>query len=348
MAWPMVRPMNRFLLLCIRAVPRLMGFVLLLLWVGVQPGPAEAVAEAPARTASASAPAAGGHGLEIPTSAIGGREFKECPECPQMVAIPAGRFVMGSPPGEPGRFDNEGPQHVVTIKAFALAKTPVTSAAFLDFLRATGYQPQPCNEILSMQWHQFGRGIAYPPFGPEPPDWPAVCLDEKDARAYIAWINKQVRIARPSLDARKNGPYRLPSEAEWEYAARAGTTTARWWGNAIGTNNANCNGCGSKWDNRLLAPVGSFPANPFGLDGMLGNIWEWTADCWHPSYVGAPTDGSAWVEPGCTRHVIRGGSWNNVPVFVRSAARVGADDDGPGQRFDYSTLAGFRLARDLP
>jgi formylglycine-generating enzyme required for sulfatase activity len=319
---------------------RLAGLAFLLLWVGVTPCPA-----APAVPASASI---GGREFKAPASAISGREFKECPECPQMIAIPAGRFVMGSPASEPGRFDNEGPQHVVNVKAFALAKTPVTSAAFVDFLRATGYRPQPCNEILGLQWHQLGHGIVYAPLGPEPPDWPAVCLDEKDAQAYIAWINKRVRAARPALAARKSGPYRLPSEAEWEYAARAGTTTARWWGDAIGVNKANCNGCGSRWDNRLLAPVGSFPANPFGLDGMLGNIWEWTEDCWHPSYVGAPADGSAWVEPDCTRHVIRGGSWNNVPVFIRSAARVGAGNDGPVRRFDYSTLTGFRLARDLP
>jgi formylglycine-generating enzyme required for sulfatase activity len=277
------------------------------------------------------------------------RSFKECPECPRMVGIPAGRFVMGSPAQEPGRFDSEGPQHVVTVKAFALAEEPVTSEAFLTFLRATGYQPQPCNALLGLSWHQLGRGIATAPYDQEPPDWPAVCLDLSDARAYIAWINKRARAAHPALAARKDdGPYRLPSEAEWEYAARAGTRTARWWGEDIGKNNANCNGCGSRWDNRLLAPVGSFAANPFGLKDMLGNSWEWTADCWHPSYVGAPADSRPWAEPGCVRHVIRGGAWNNIPIFVRSAARAGADFDGAEQNYDYSTLTGFRLARDLP
>lgn len=275
------------------------------------------------------------------------RQFQECPECPQMVAIPAGHFVMGSPVGEPGRFDNEGPQHAVSVRAFALAQEPVTSEHFLDFLRATGYRPQPCNALLGMSWHQLGRGIATAPSDQEPPDWPAVCLDWKDAEAYIAWINKRARIARPDLAARKDGPYRLPSEAEWEYAARAGTKTARWWGAAIGQNNANCNGCGSRWDNRLLAPVGSFAANPFGLKDMLGNIWEWTADCWHPSYAGAPADGTPWTEPGCIRHAIRGGSWNNIPIFIRSAARTGAEESG-AEDYDYSTMTGFRLARDLP
>ena len=103
-----------------------------------------------------------------------------------------------------------------------------------------------------------------------------------------------MKAAHPVL-ANRAGPYRLPSEAEWEYAARAGTNTARWWGDEIGKANANCNGCGSEWDDHVLAPVDAFAPNPFGLYGMLGNAWQWTADCWHPSYVGAPADGSAWT-----------------------------------------------------
>lgn len=277
------------------------------------------------------------------------REFRECPECPQMVAVPAGKFLMGSPVGEAGRFDSEGPQHAVSVKAFALGEYPVTSDEFLAFLRDTGYQPQPCNPILGLMWHSPGHGLAYAPSNSEPPRWPAVCLDWKDAAAYIAWINAKARAARPALAAHADGPYRLPSEAEWEYAARAGTTTARWWGDAVGSGNANCNGCGSRWDHKLLAPVDAFAANPFGLYGMLGNAWEWTADCWHPSYVGAPADGRAWQGGGdCGKRAIRGGAWNNVPLFVRSAARVGAGANGTAQDFDYSTLTGFRLARDLP
>lgn len=273
------------------------------------------------------------------------REFVECPGCPQMVAIPAGKFLMGSPASEPGRFDSEGPQHVVQVGAFALGKYDVTSRQFLAFLTATGYQPEPCNKTLGLGWQSPGRGLAYPPSQNEPPDWPAVCLDRKDALAYVAWLNAQVKAVHPTLAARA-GPYRLPSEAEWEYAARAGTNTARWWGNEIGAGNANCNGCGSRWDNRVLAPVDAFRPNPFGLYGLLGNAWDWTEDCWHPSYVGAPTDGSAWMSGDCTKHVIRGGAWNNVPIFVRSASRNGAADSG--SEYDYSSLAGFRVARDLP
>ncbi len=274
------------------------------------------------------------------------RSFKECLDCSQMVAIPAGRFLMGSPAREPGRFDSEGPQHVVSVKAFALAKYPVTSEQFLNFLNDTGYQPQPCNMLLGLGWKQIHRGLAATPTDVEPPRWPAVCLDWKDAEAFIAWINARARAAHPAIGTRN--PYRLPSEAEWEFAARAGSNTARWWGDEIGENNANCNGCGSKWDNKLLAPADTFASNPFGVSGMLGNAWEWTADCWHSSYKGAPVDGSPWRDSFCTRRVIRGGAWNNVPIFIRSAARAGASENGADPDYDYSTLTGFRLARDLP
>jgi formylglycine-generating enzyme required for sulfatase activity len=274
------------------------------------------------------------------------REFQECTDyCPVMVGIPAGRFLMGSPASEAGRFDAEGPQHEVSIRAFAMGKFDVTSRQFQYFLEQTGYQPAPCNPRLMMGWRSPGNGLAYPPSEEEPPKWPAVCLDWHDAQAYIDWLNKRVKAERPQLAGRA-GPYRLPSEAEWEYAARGGTTTARWWGNEIGKGEANCNGCGSQWDDQELSEVDALPANPFGLYGVLGNAWQWTADCWHKTYVGAPTDGRPWLGGDCTRHVLRGGSWDNVPVFVRSAARTGSFADGG--EYDYSTLAGFRLARDLP
>lgn len=273
------------------------------------------------------------------------REFQECRDCPLMVAIPAGRFVMGSPANEAGRFQNEGPQHVVSVRAFALGKYDVTSGEYLTFLAATGYQPKPCDPILQMQWHSPGNGVAWAPYDEEPQRWPAACLDWNDANAWIAWLNAHVRSAHPEL-AHPSGPYRLPSEAEWEYAARAGTTTPRWWGDAIGKGNADCNGCGSQWDDDELAPVDSFAPNPFGLYGTLGNVWQWTGDCWHDSYAGAPADGSAWKSGACDRQVIRGGSWDNLPVFIRSAARSASSADGG--EYDYSSLAGFRVARDLP
>jgi formylglycine-generating enzyme required for sulfatase activity len=285
-------------------------------------------------------------GGQAPNQRLSDREFQECPECPQMVGLPAGKFLMGSPSREAGRFDSEGPQHAVSIRAFALSKYPVTSEQFLVFLNDTGYRPQPCNPLLNLGWKQIGRGLAATPSDVEPPRWPAVCLDWKDAEAFIAWVNIRARAAHPEIGNRN--PYRLPSEAEWEYAARAGTTTARWWGEEIGSGHANCNGCGTAQDNRLLAKVDTFQPNAFGLVGMLGNAWNWTADCWHPSYVGAPADGRPWRESFCTRHVIRGGAWNNVPIFIRSAARVGASENGADPDYDYSTLTGFRVARDLP
>ena len=273
------------------------------------------------------------------------REFQECTDCPKMVAIPAGKFMMGSPATEPGRFDAEGPQHIVSVRAFAIGKFEVTNAEFLAFLRETGYQPAPCDPILGLSWQSPGRGLAYPPGQTNPPLEPAVCLSWNDAQAYLAWLNGKVRGLASAAKSR-DGPYRLPSEAEWEYAARAGTTTARWWGDAIGVGNANCSGCGSQWDGKLIAPVGSFGRNPFGLYDMLGNVWQWVNDCWNESYIGAPTDGSSWTSGDCSKRVLRGGSWSNVPVFVRSATRSRADAAGRG--FDYSSYAGIRVARTLP
>jgi formylglycine-generating enzyme required for sulfatase activity len=135
--------------------------------------------------------------------------------------------------------------------------------------------------------------------------------------------------------------YRLLSEAEWEYAARAGSDTAYPWGSEIGEGNANCRGCGSQWDGKQAAPVGQFPANAFGLHDMLGNVWEWVEDCYHVIYYQAPTDGSAWNTGNCEGRVFRGGSWNDDPVSLRSAKRYGGT---PGYRFNN---VGFRVGRTL-
>jgi formylglycine-generating enzyme required for sulfatase activity len=278
--------------------------------------------------------------LAVPARADDGgkHEFRDCSDCPEMVVVPAGKFVMGSPATEHGRFDAEGPQHPVAIRSFALGKYDVTSEEFLIFLRETGYEPAQCDPRYGLGWSSPGRGMAYPPGGVEPPRWPAVCLNWYDAEAYIAWLNAKT--------GGRGGSYRLPSEAEWEYAARATTTTTRWWGDAIGVGNANCNGCGSKWEGRELAPVGSFPPNRFGLYDMLGNVWQWTDDCWNESYVGAPSDGQAWKSGDCTKRVLRGGSWSNAPEFIRSATRSRAD--AAGRDADYSSYAGFHVAKSLP
>jgi formylglycine-generating enzyme required for sulfatase activity len=276
---------------------------------------------------------------------LAGETFRDCPDCPEMVTIPAGKFAMGSPENERGRFDAEGPQHSVSVRSFALGKYDVTQQEFLIFLRASGYQPKPCDPLLDMSWRSPRPGLAYSPSGPaDSPRLPAVCLSWYDAQTYVAWLNDKVRDR--VLPSKDDGPYRLPSEAEWEYAARAGMTTARWWGDAIGVGNANCHGCGSQWDNRLIAPAGSFGPNPFGLYDILGNVWQWTNDCWNENYAGAPKDGSTWTAGNCGKRVMRGGSWSNSPVFVRSATR--SSGDAGGRDFDYASYVGFRVARTLP
>jgi formylglycine-generating enzyme required for sulfatase activity len=242
-----------------------------------------------------------------------GERFKECAtDCPEMVVIPAGQFTMGSPETDPGHYYDESPQHVVTIaKPFAISRFVVT---FADW--------DACKDVggcLDMDDSDMGRG-----------NKPVINTNWEDSRQYAAWL------------ARMTGqPYRLVTEAEWEYAARAGTTTAFYWGNELGQGHANCDGCGGKWDNQQTSPVGSFPANPFGLYDMAGNVWQWVEDCYHPDYTGAPADGFAWIMPNCTRRVNRGGSWYSYSRPLRSAARIRGF---PGNR-DFGL--GFRIARDL-
>jgi formylglycine-generating enzyme required for sulfatase activity len=243
----------------------------------------------------------------------------DAPWCPEMVVIPAGRFVMGSSPSEEGRSAAEGPQHFVTIaEPFALGRYAVTFDEYDEFAATTGREPPGDGG--------WGRGRR-----------PVINVSWNDAEAYTAWLSEQT-----------GATYRLPSEAEWEYACRAGTTTPFHFGPTISTEQANYDGnyrygAGRKGAYREQAlPVGSFPANDFGLHDMHGNVWEWCADVWHDSYDGAPLDGSAWIEGGNQRlRVLRGGSWDNVPGGLRSADR---DWYGPGDRGD---LPGFRVARTL-
>ena len=229
-----------------------------------------------------------------------------------MVVVPAGSFMMGSLPTEKDRDAAEGPQHIVTIaKPFAVAKFELTFDEW-DTCVAYGDCPQGVSD------GGWGRG-----------QQPVIFVTWDDAQRYAAWLSKMT-----------GKPYRLLTEAEYEYATRAGTTTAYPWGNDIGKNNANCNGCGSKWDNQQTAPVGSFKPNAFGLYDMVGNVFEWVEDCVHANYDGAPTDGSAWIEGGlCTYRLDRGGSWNFPSP--RSAYR---NSSPTGQRIDN---LGFRVGRTL-
>lgn len=241
--------------------------------------------------------------------------FRECADCPEMVVVPAGSFTMGSSASEQGRYhDNEGPQHAVTIRQqFAVGKFHVTRDQFAAFVNDSGHVVGTCHGGHSWRDPGFTQEGSHP----------VVCVSREDATAYAAWLSQKTGRA-----------YRLPSEAEFEYAARAGTTTPYWWGSAITHEQANYDGSGT-------VPVGSFKPNPFGLYDVHGNAWEWMADCGHANYNGAPADGSAWTTGDCSAHVCRGGSWANIPELLRAATRGNGTTVWPWEGID-----GFRLARD--
>ncbi|MDD5394710.1 MAG: SUMF1/EgtB/PvdO family nonheme iron enzyme [Thiothrix sp.] len=235
---------------------------------------------------------------------------------PEMVNIPAGTFTMGCDPKrddvEGGCYGDEKPAHEVSIRAFQLAATDVTFEQWDACEKA-----KACPHAEDSGW---GRG-----------NRPVINVSWNDAQTYLQWLGKE---------SGKN--YRLPTEAEWEYAARAGTSTAYAWGNSIGKNNANCDGCGSQWDNKQTSPVRSFAANPFGLYDMNGNVLQWVEDCYVDSYKDAPAAGTP--VKGCDANasrVLRGGSWGNLPLGLRSADRYYGP---PGNRSYYF---GFRAARTL-
>jgi formylglycine-generating enzyme required for sulfatase activity len=241
--------------------------------------------------------------------------FSECQDCPEMIVVPPGEFMMGSPAAEKDRDPHEDPYHHVKIaNAFAVSKYEITFAQWETCVALAGctYEPMDLN---------FGRG-----------SHPVINIGWDDARQYTNWLAK-----------RTGRPYRLLSEAEWEYAARAGSQTSYPWGDAIETGRANCGGCGTSFDNKSTAPVGSFAPNAFGLYDMIGNVWEWVEDCWHDGYEGAPVDGSAWITD-CSDdalRVLRGGSWDDKAADVRSAARF-----GPGVSA-RTRVNGIRIGRSL-
>jgi formylglycine-generating enzyme required for sulfatase activity len=245
------------------------------------------------------------------------QSFRDCPECPEMVVIPAGTFEMGSPPTERDRYDRvgddrEGPQRTVRIAALALGKYEVTFAEWDACVADKGCAVRPLDRDAG-----WGRGRR-----------PVMDVAWEDAKSYAEWLSK------------KTGKrYRLPSEAEWEYAARAGTTTRFHWGDDVGRDNANCKSCGSKFDDERTAPVGSFAPNRFGLHDMHGNVAEWVEDCWNDNHRDAPVDGAARTGGACYKRVIRGGSFYDVPAESRAAHRVA------GMTEVRSFVLGFRVAR---
>ena len=287
-----------------------------------------------------------------------GQSLRDCSDCPEMVVVPAGSFLMGSSDEETARdveaavphnefkfakesTEFEHPQHPVSIdRSFALGKHRVTRGEFAVFAHETGYLTEGgCTLWIDHKYPVLPEASWQNPGFTQTDRDPVVCVSWQDAKAYVAWLNAKLAAHVPAMG---DGIYRLPSEAEWEYAARAGTRTLRWWGDPIGVGNADCDGCGSVWDKKKPATAGSFQTNPFGLSDVLGTAWEWTEDCWNETYAGAPGDGSAWTSGMCESHVMRGGAWANHPWVLRSAVRSKETSD---QRTNY---IGFRVARTLP
>ncbi|HVP09247.1 MAG TPA: formylglycine-generating enzyme family protein [Burkholderiales bacterium] len=289
-----------------------------------------------------------------------GTVFQDCADCPHMVVIPAGEFTMGSPASEIGRGLDEGPQRQVQIaRPFALGRSEVTVEEFRRFVEEAGYKTEAERDTRAQGCAGFIYADPAAPGPGSPPytSWrspglaqaqadphPVLCVSWNDARAYAQWLSK------------KTGKrYRLPTEAEWEYAARAGSSSSRYWGddpvqacryaNVADQSRFQTWSFGQKHEctdgHYFTAPAGGYAPNRFGLYDVIGNVWEWTEDCWNASYAGAPSDGGAWLSGDCSQRVLRGGSWSTVPRYARSATRY----KNPADFRD--NLTGFRLARNL-
>ncbi len=279
-------------------------------------------------------------------SAVGalgtGSVFKECPDCPTLVKVPAGQFVMGSTPGAPV-LPAQTPAHSVTIRSFAIGEDAVTQAQFSAFVTAANYQTDAerlggCFGLEGQDWEFKARHTWRNPGFAQSDNHPVVCVTWNDANAYLQW-----------LSATTGQKYRLPSEAEREYATRAGSSSAYWWGDSITMEQANFRDetygspdSGKRPWRKATVAVRQFAANPFGLYNVHGNVWEWVQDCQHNHYNGAPLDGSAWTS-GCVskRRGARGGDWTSPADGLRAEHRAWFEPDLP------SYAGGFRVARDL-
>jgi len=296
---------------------------------------------------------------------VHGPSFRDCGHCPVLVIIPAGNFIMGSPAAEPGRHDEEGPQRRVHITRLAVGKFDVTRGEWATFVSATlretmggctwsglpGAGAMEPNPKATWKTLGFAQDDAHP----------VVCVTWDDAQDYVRWLS--------SLTGHR---YRLLTEAEWEYAARAGTNTPYPWGPDADHGHANygantcCSGEASGADQWAgTSPAGAFPPNPFGLYDMNGNVMQWVQDCFAPSfsYAGLPKDGSAYKDSvtldlsgdlaamngtsSCAHHMLRGGDWGDPPASIRSAARSFAPPPGSPLQNYRSAGVGFRVARVL-
>ncbi|MGJ3260340.1 MAG: formylglycine-generating enzyme family protein [Rhodospirillales bacterium] len=238
-----------------------------------------------------------------------GDMFRDCEACPEMVVVPAGLFVMGSK-----KHDSEKPVRIVRVrKPFAIGRFETTFENWQACLDAGGCTHDPDD-------HDWGKVRK-----------PVINVSHENVKNYAAWLTKTT-----------GHTYRLPSEAEWEYAARAGTKSNYWFGDMVGENQVNCRKCGSPWSGIGSAPIGSFEPNPWGLYDVHGNAFEWVEDCWHENYEGAPKGLEPWVEQDCQFRVIRGGSWYYYSRMARAANR----QKNPGVVKSY--WLSFRLVRELP
>jgi formylglycine-generating enzyme required for sulfatase activity len=265
--------------------------------------PADAPPATPPATPAEPARAAGGPSQLQKT----GADIRDCPACPVLGVIAPGAFTMGSNTSDP----SEKPPRRVTVEApFAIGRTEVTVE----------------------QWNACVDAGACPRVtdAARAPNTPARDISWDDAQLYVKWLTKV-----------SGKPYRLPTEAEWEYAARGGTSSRYWWGEDMRRGNANCKECGDPWQADGPAPAASFAANAFGLHDMNGSVWEWVEDCWHSSYKNAPADARAWTESFCPVHVIRGGSWRDGASYMPATTRF---------KYDGSvrhSQNGFRVVRDM-
>jgi formylglycine-generating enzyme required for sulfatase activity len=225
----------------------------------------------------------------------------DCEQCPQLVNLPGGTLTMGSNDDA-----TEKPIHQVSVSAFAIGRLPVTIGEWKHCVAA--------------------KACAYEPSGDD--DLPVHNVSWNDAQQYATWLSSLTK---------KN--YRLPTEAEWEYAARAGSNTKFWWGNQLMSGVANCKDCGGASNPHEPMKVASFAPNPVGLYDMAGGVAQWVSDCWHKDYQGAPKDGSSWESPNCRGRVLRGGSWRNDSSYLRAASRNFYD---PGVRYPAN---GLRIVR---
>jgi len=242
-----------------------------------------------------------------PAARKAGADIQDCPACPVLAAVPAGSFTMGSNSSDP----SEKPTRRLTMdKPFAIGRTEVTVQQWNACVEAGA-----CPRVVDAQ---------------RAPNLPVGDISWDDAQVYVKWLTKV-----------SGKPYRLPTEAEWEYAARGGTASRYWWGEDMKRGAASCKECGEPWQEAAPAPAGSFTANGYGLHDMSGSLWEWVQDCWHSSYKNAPADARAWEEAFCRQRVIRGGSWRDGASYMPASTRF---------KYDASvrhSQNGFRVARDL-